>query len=92
MLPVVKPDGEATGRQIMIACAVLLPVSIAPSLLGLTGHLFLAGALGLGLAYFYFGKRAAVAKTKIEARRLLQASVIYLPLLYVLMIVDRAKT
>jgi heme O synthase-like polyprenyltransferase len=46
----------------------------------------------LGLGYLYFAKRLAAARTLIEARRLLQASVIYLPLLYVLMIADRARS
>ena len=89
MLPVIEPDGQATSRQVMITCAVLLPVSLAPSLLGLTGYFYLAGALALGLGFFHFGRRLAIAKTTLEARRLLQASVIYLPLIYGLMILDR---
>ena len=89
MLPVVEPSGESTGRQIVIFSAALLPISLLPSLLGVTGRLYLFGALILGLAFLYFGARAAMAKSTIEARRLLQASVVYLPLVYGLMLIDK---
>ncbi len=45
MLPVLEPDGRSTGRQAMIYCAALLPVSLAPTLVGLTGALYFGGAL-----------------------------------------------
>ncbi|MBI2816669.1 MAG: protoheme IX farnesyltransferase [Acidobacteria bacterium] len=89
MLPVVEPSGVSTGRQILIYSAVLIPISLLPSLLGITGWLYLVGALVAGVAFLRYGARAAVAKTTIEARRLLQASVIYLPLVYSLMLIDK---
>lgn len=89
MLPVVEPNGKSTGRQIVIFSAALLPVSLLPSLLGLTGPVYLFGALILGIAFLFFGARAAKAKSMMQARRLLQASVVYLPLLYGLMLIDK---
>jgi heme o synthase len=89
MLPVVEPNGESTGRQIVLFSVVLIPISLLPSLLGVTGPLYLVGALVLGIAFLHFGARAAMAKTTLQARRLLQASVVYLPLVYVLMLIDK---
>ena len=89
MLPVVEPDGEATSRQILFYSMALLPVSLFPSLLGLTGWVYLCGALILGVGFLHYGVRAAAARTKIQARRLLQASVFYLPLVYGLMMIDK---
>lgn len=89
MLPVVEPSGVSTGRQIVVFSAVLIPISLLPSLLGVTGWLYLVGTLILGVAFLYYGARAAIAKTTIQARRLLQASVIYLPLVYGLMLIDK---
>jgi len=89
MLPVVEPDGESTARQIVIYCTALLPMSLVPTWLGVTGPLYFAGALALGSAFLFFAVRTALARTKLEARRLLQASVIYLPLVYGLMLIDK---
>ncbi len=88
MWPVIEPDGKATGRQIILYSAALIPISLLPTLVGFTGALYLCGALVLGLAYLHFGVRVAVVKSTMQARRLLQASVIYLPLVYVLLLVD----
>ncbi|MBI4480675.1 MAG: protoheme IX farnesyltransferase [Acidobacteria bacterium] len=89
MLPVAEPDCESTARQIVIFATVLLPVSLIPTWLGVTGSIYLGGAFVLGIAFLYFAARTALAKTKLEARRLLQASVIYLPLVYGLMLIDK---
>lgn len=89
MLPVVEPSGKSTARQILIYCAALLPVSLAPFWLGLTGYVYLSGAAILGIGFLYVAVRAALAKTNLEARRLLQASVFYLPLVYGLMLLDK---
>lgn len=90
MLPVVDPDGVSTGRQTVCYAALLLPVSLAPTLLGMTGQVYFAGALLLGAAYLYHGVLLARRKTGPQARRLLQASVLYLPLLYCLLALDKA--
>jgi len=89
MLPVVEPNGESTGRQIVLFSAVLIPISLLPSLLGMTGWVYLAGTLLLGVAYLHYSALAARAKTTLQARRLLRASVVYLPLVYILMLIDK---
>ena len=89
MLPVVEPDCRSTARQIVLYGAALIPVSIIPSLLGMSGRLYFAGALLLGLWFLYSGVRVAADRTLARARNVLVASVLYLPLIYGLMLVDR---
>lgn len=91
MLPVIEPDGKATARQIVICSVLLIPVSLAPSFLGMAGTVYLFGALALGLAFAYAGLRVALDRTKLRARRVLLASVMYLPLLYGLLLLDRPR-
>ena len=90
MLPVVDPGGEATGRQVALYCAALVPVSLIPTFLGLTGPVYFFGALVLGLGFFGAGLMMALHRRGPEARRVLLASVAYLPLLLALLVVDRA--
>jgi protoheme IX farnesyltransferase len=89
MLPVVEPDGRVTGQQIVLYTVMLLPVSLLPTFLGTAGKIYFAGALILGLLFLYFSLRAAFSKSRQAARQLLLASVIYLPLLFILMVLDR---
>ena len=89
MLPVVEPDGRVTAQQIVVYTVLLLPVSLLPTALGISGRVYLWGAIVLGLLFLYSSVRAAFSKSKQEARRLLLASVIYLPLLFILMVLDR---
>jgi len=89
MLPVVEPEGRVTAQQIVVYTVLLLPVSLLPTVLGTSGKIYLAGAIVLGLLFFYSSVRAAISKSRQEARRLLLASVIYLPLLFILMVVNR---
>jgi protoheme IX farnesyltransferase len=89
MLPVVEPDGRVTGQQIVIYTVLLLPVSLLPTALGISGKVYLYGAIALGLLFLYSSVRAAFSKSRQEARRLLLASVIYLPLLFILMVLNR---
>jgi heme o synthase len=89
MLPVVQPSGEGTARQIVLYSLALIPVSLAPSLLGMSGKIYLFGALALGLWYLYSGLRVAFDRTILRARAVLMVSVIYLPLIYGLMLLDR---
>jgi protoheme IX farnesyltransferase len=89
MKPVVEPGPEATARLIVWTCLLLIPVSLAPSLVSMTGRLYLIGALLLGFGFLYSGLRAAAERTLVKARGVLVASVVYLPLLYALMVFDR---
>jgi protoheme IX farnesyltransferase len=91
MLPVVQPSGEATARQIVLYSLALIPVSLLPSLLGMSGSIYFVGALALGLWYLYSGVRVARDRTILRARAVLLVSVIYLPLVYGLMLLDRPR-
>jgi protoheme IX farnesyltransferase len=89
MLPVIEPDGRSTGRQAALYAAALLPLSLAPTLLGMTGQVYFAGALVLTLAFAGLSVRFAATRSIPDARLLFFASIIYLPLLWILMIGDR---
>jgi len=89
MLPVIDPTGERTARQIFVYSLLLIPVSLLPRYLGMSGNFYLAGALLLGLTYLYFGMKTKHDHSHDRARGVLIASIVYLPLLYVLMLVDR---
>jgi protoheme IX farnesyltransferase len=91
MLPVVEPSGESTARQILLYSLALIPISILPRYLGMSGNYYLFGALLLSSAYFYAGVLVARDRTRLGARRVLLASIVYLPVLYGLMIADRVK-
>jgi protoheme IX farnesyltransferase len=86
MLPVVEPEGASTRRQIVGYTIALLLLSAVPAYLGFSGSVYLFGTLALGVAFLYFG---IGMRTRVQARRLLQASVVYLPLVYGLMVFDK---
>ena len=99
MLPVVEPEGRSTATRIILYSLVLIPVSIAPAFMGMAGKAYLVGALLLGIALLCVGARLAAlqlpltaARSKQLARQLLQATVLYLPLLFALMMLDRVSS
>ena len=89
MLPVVEPDGESTARQILLYSLALIPISLIPKFLSMAGNVYLWGAVLLGSFFLYAGYRVTFIRTRRQARRVLLASVVYLPLLYGLMLLDR---
>ena len=89
MLSVEDPHGGSTARQIVLYCTALLPVSLAPSLVNLTGSLYFYGAFVLGIAYLAAGIHAARERSHASAGLLLRVSVIYLPALLGLMTFDK---
>jgi protoheme IX farnesyltransferase len=89
MLPVVAPDGESTARAILITAVLLVPVSLLPQALAMTGKLYLVGATLLGAAFVVAGARVTLDRSAARARKVLLASVAYLPALYALMVLDR---
>jgi protoheme IX farnesyltransferase len=98
MLPAIEEDGTATGKQILLYSLGLIPVSLSPTLLGMSGTIYAGGAIVMGIAYCYFGVRLArlglpmnAPRSKQRARQLLRASVIYLPLLFALMMINVVK-
>ncbi|MGH9734370.1 MAG: heme o synthase [Candidatus Acidiferrales bacterium] len=89
MLPVVDPQGDATFRQIIWTSIVLIPVSLLPSLLGLTGVSYFFGALALGMIMAQVGLWANRTRTNLRAKWLMHATVAYIPLLLGWMIFDK---
>ena len=89
MLPVLEPDGRSTARQAVIYTTALLPLALAPTLLGLSGTWYFAGALTLTLAFLGMSIRFAATRQVSDARRLFFTSILYLSALWVLMIADR---
>ena len=89
MLPVVEPSGKLTARQIVLFSIMLLPVSLAPYFFQVSGVIFLVGGFILGCWFLWVSIQAARSKTDEMARKLLLVSVIYLPLLFLLMVVDK---
>jgi protoheme IX farnesyltransferase len=81
MLPVIDPDGVFTGWMILLYSAVLVPVTLIPARLGLAGFSYFWGALVLGIIFFTCGAFTAFYRTVASARRLLHASILYLPTL-----------
>lgn len=89
MLPVVDTSGKITARQIILFAIMLFPIGLAPFFLGIAGSVYLVGSLILGLWFLVESIRMARAKTRPSARRLLLVSVIYLPLIFGLLVLDR---
>jgi protoheme IX farnesyltransferase len=86
MLPVIEPAGRRAGRQAVLYSAALLPVSLVPTAIGLTGTPYLAIALGLGIALLWLAIRFARSRSDESARTLFLFSITYLPLIWVAMI------
>jgi protoheme IX farnesyltransferase len=98
MLPVVEEDGRSTARRILACSAALIPISVLPSLMGMAGRVYFVGAVVLGFALLCFAARLASlnlppasASSKMRARQVLRATVIYLPLLFALLMSNPAR-
>ncbi len=89
VLPVVEPDGASTGRQIVSNCLALLAVGLLPTLIGLAGSVYFFGAFVLGMGFLGCGIGLAISRSETAARRLLLASLLYLPVLLTLMALDK---
>jgi len=89
MLPVIEPDGRSTARQIVGYTIALVPVSLLPTFLHLSGWFYLAGAVVLGAWFIHASVAAARQPTREQSSRLLRVSVIYLPLLLGLMTLNK---
>jgi protoheme IX farnesyltransferase len=91
MLPVLDPEGHRTGRHAFTQTLCLLPVSLGPFWFNLAGPIYLCGALVLGLVFagsaFQFARHLTVAR----ARHLFYVSILYLPLLLAVMMLDKTR-
>src|SRR3569833_4198807 len=91
MLPVIDPEGQRTGRQAVSHTLGLLPVSLCPFFFHMTGAVYLVGALILGFVFLWFAIQFARYMTIPRARQLFFVSILYLPLLLAMMVLDKVK-
>jgi protoheme IX farnesyltransferase len=91
MLPVVDPDGHRTGSQAVSHTLALVPVSLCPSMMNLTGRWYFLGALILGLIFIVSAVQFSRQLTLSKARQLFYVSILYLPLLLGLMVLDKVR-
>ncbi len=89
MLPVLEPDGRRTGRQAVLYATALVPASLIPTFIGLSGFVYAAVAAALGVALLVLACRFAAKRSDSAARWLFLASIIYLPLIWIVMIADK---
>ena len=89
MLPVVEPDGKRTNRQIIWHALLLIPVSLVPVYMNTQGMIYFYGALFLGVCYLVSGFLLTKKFSMENARSLLQMSVIYLPALFIIILLDK---
>lgn len=88
MLPVVEPDLDSTAQRIQWFSLALVPLSLAPKFMSMAGNVYLVGAILLSAFVLYSGMQAAASRTLPHARRVLLASIVYLPVLYGLLAFD----
>jgi protoheme IX farnesyltransferase len=86
LLPVIEPDGRRTGQQALVYAAALLPVSLVPALVAVSGPIYLTAALVLGVALLALSARFARRRDDRSARWLFFGSITYLPLIWIAMI------
>jgi heme o synthase len=89
LLPVIEPDGRRTGRQAVAYAAALVPASLIPVFVGLSGLVYAAVALVLGAALLWMAVRFAVTRSDRSARWLFFSSITYLPLIWIVMMADK---
>jgi protoheme IX farnesyltransferase len=89
MLTAADPAGARTARQIVMYTALLLPVSLLPTVFGVAGRFYLIGAVALGAMFFALGAALVARRTERRAWRLFMGSVVYLPVLLILRVLDK---
>lgn len=89
VLPVMDTTGAMTGRQALLWAVTLVPVSVLPSIAGVASPVYSVGAVMLGLAQLGTTAKFAFHRSAANARLVFYASIIYLPLLWIVMTVTR---
>jgi len=89
VLPAGKSKDRFVAWQTLLPCLALLGVAVGPAIRGESGIFYFAGALVLGGAFLRYSARFALQMSTVAARRLLFASILYLPLLFALLALDR---
>ncbi len=89
MLPVVEPLGRSTANQMLGSAILLLIASILPTFIGLTGVVYFAGVLVVSAWLLATCVVFYRTMTNVAARRVLKASILHIPVLVLLLIIDR---
>lgn len=88
MLPCIEPDGNRMFLHVIVYSVLLIPVSVIPSFIGLSGNLYLFGTLLAGILLLFVSIEASRSRSIASARNLLKATVVYLPVLLFLIVID----
>ena len=86
---VMHSSGVNTGRQIIFFCSILIPISLLPTMFGATGAIYFYGAILFGFIYLGYGTAVALFRSNTHAHRLLRISILYLPALLLLMMLNK---
>lgn len=90
MLPVIDPSGRRTFHQILISCMMMLPLGLLPTYLGMSGLLYFATAMACGAGFLWCGIALVLQPTRQRARLLFLASLVYLPVVLAMLLLDQA--
>ena len=88
MLPVTEPDGRRMFNHVLWFSFALIPVSLIPTVIGMSGSIYFTGVLIAGIILFMISQRFARSRSLEDAKKLLRATVVYLPVLLFLIIID----
>ena len=91
LLPVIEPDGRSTGRQAVLYTAVLIPLSMLPTAIGMATAWYLVGAITLGAILMVLSLEFSARRTVDTAKRLFFGSILYLPMLWALLVFDHRR-
>jgi protoheme IX farnesyltransferase len=91
LLPVIEPDGRSTGRQTVLYAAGLVPVSLLPMAVGMASAYYVAGAITLGAILVVLSLEFAASRSMSSARRLFYGTILYLPLLWIVLLADHFR-
>ena len=91
LLPVIEPDGRSTGRQAVLYTAGLIPISLLPMATGMSSAYYLVGALTLGAVLMVLSLEFAASRSMPSARRLFYGTILYLPLLWIVLLTDHFR-
>ena len=91
LLPVLDPDGGSTFRQAMLGCLALVPLGLLPTMMGVTGVVYFFGSLIAGVVFLGFAVALVIGQTQRHAKAMFYASLVYLPWVYVLFLIDRIQ-
>ncbi|QQE11721.1 protoheme IX farnesyltransferase [Planctomycetota bacterium] len=89
MLPVIDRDGSRTFMQILIGCLTLVPLGLLPTMIKISGMIYFFAALGCGLLFLWYGIKVVREPSYERARSLFLASLVYLPVVLLFMLIDK---